>query len=93
MDMSATIHKATTEKDKEEYCKAGWCFEYGKQGHLVQACPSKKLHQNQNARTVTIKDNMLDDMSIDSSGDLSFTPTTLAALAMCLSDEEKGTFA
>ena len=32
-------------------------------------------------------------MSIDSSGDSSFTPATLAALAMRLSDEEKGTFA
>ena len=36
---------------------------------------------------------MSDDMLIDSSGDSSFTPATLAALAMHLSDEEKGTFA
>ena len=42
MDTSATVHKATTEKDKEEYHKAGRCFECSKQGHLVQACLSKK---------------------------------------------------
>ena len=93
MDTLAMVHKATTEKDKEEYRKAGQCFECGKQGHLVRTCPSKKPRQNQNARTVTIKDDVSDDMSIDSSGDSSFTPATLAALTICLSDEEKGTFA
>ena len=36
---------------------------------------------------------MSDNMSIDSSGNSSFTPATLAALAMHLSDEEKGMFA
>ena len=92
MDTSATVRKATTKKDKEEYCKAGQCFECGKQGHLTQTCPNKKPHQNQNARTVTIEDDKSDDMSTDSSGDSSFTPAMLAALAMRLSDEEKGTF-
>ena len=93
MDTSATVRKATTKKDKEEYRKAGRCFECGKQGHLTQTCPSKKPQQNQNARTVTIKDDVSNDMSINSSGNSSFTPATLAALAMRLSDEEKGTFA
>ena len=93
MDMSATVRKATTEKDKEEYRKAGRCFECGKQGHLARTCPSKKPQQNQNAHMVTIEDNVSGDMSIDSSSNSSFTPTTLAALAMRLSDEEKGTFA
>ena len=93
MDTSATVCKATTEKDKEEYCKAGQCFECSKQGHLTRACLSKKPQQNQNARTVTIKDDASDDMSIDSSGDSSFMPATLTALAMRLSDEEKGMFA
>ena len=93
MDTSATVRKATTDKDKEEYCKAGRCFKCGKQGHLAQTCPSKKSRQGQNARTVTIKDDESDNMSIGSSGDSSFTPATLAALAMHLSDEEKGTFA
>ena len=92
MDTPATVRKATTKKDKEEYRKAGRCFECGKQGHLMQACPSKKPCQNQNAHTITIKDDVLDDMSVDSSGDSSFTPATLTALAMHLSDEEKGTF-
>ena len=81
-----------TEKDKEEYCKSGRCFECGKQGHLAQACPSKKPRQNQNTCTVTIEDDVSDDMSIDSSSDLSFTPAMLTALAMHLSDEEKGMF-
>ena len=93
MDMSATVCKATTEKDKEEYHKASRCFKCSKQGHLTRTCPSKKPQQNQNARTVTIEDNASDDMSIDSSGNSSFMPATLAALAMRLSDEEKGTFA
>ena len=93
MDTSATVRKATTEKDKEEYCKAGRCFECSKQGHLARTCPSKKPRQNQNARTVTIKDNVSNDMSINSSSDSSFTPATLATLTMHLSDEEKGTFA
>ena len=42
---------------------------------------------------VTIEDDTSDDMSIDSSGDSSFTPATLTALAMRLSDEGKGMFA
>ena len=42
MDTSTTVRKATTEKDKEEYRKAGRCFECGKQGHLARTCPSKK---------------------------------------------------
>ena len=90
MDTSATVRKATTEKDKEEYHKAGRCFECSKQGHLVRTCPSKKPRQN--ARTVTMEDDVSDDMSVDSSGDLSFTPATLTALAMRLFDEEKGMF-
>ena len=92
MDTSATVRKATTKKDKEEYHKAGRCFECGKQGHLTQTCLNKKLCQNQNTCTVTIEDDESDDMSTDSSGDSSFMPATLAALAMRLSDEEKGMF-
>ena len=93
MDTSATVRKAMTEKDKEEYRKAGRCFKCGKQGHLTRTCPSKKPQQNQNTRMVTIEDDVSDNMSIDSSSDSSFTPATLAALAMRLSNEEKGMFA
>jgi len=42
MDTSAAMQKATTDKEKEEYRKTGQCFECGKQGHLVQVCPTKR---------------------------------------------------
>jgi len=42
MDTSAIIRKATNDKEREEYCKTGQCFECGKQGHLVRNCPNKK---------------------------------------------------
>jgi len=42
MDMSAIIHKATNDKEREEYWKTGQCFKCGKQGHLVRDCPNKK---------------------------------------------------
>src|SRR5712675_3403063 len=38
---SAQVSKATTEADKECYRKEGRCYECGKQGHIVQACPAK----------------------------------------------------
>jgi len=38
---SAQVSKATTEADKECYRKEGRCYECGKQGHIVRACPAK----------------------------------------------------
>ncbi|KAH9954152.1 hypothetical protein BC827DRAFT_1091355, partial [Russula dissimulans] len=34
--------KAMTEADKEWYRKEGRCYECGKQGHIVWACPTRK---------------------------------------------------
>jgi len=42
IDTSATIRKASTEREKEEYRKSGRCFECGKQGHLARNCPNKR---------------------------------------------------
>jgi hypothetical protein len=35
MDTSATVRKASSDKEKEEYRKEGCCYECGKQGHLA----------------------------------------------------------
>lgn len=92
MDTSAVIQKAVSDKDKEEYCKTSRCFECGKQGHLMCACPSKLLHRNQNARTVTIKDGDSIDLPLDEN-DAGLMPATLAALAMHLLVDKKEAFA
>jgi len=82
MDMSAIIHKATNDKECEEYWKTGQCFECRKQGHLVHDCPNKKTCAC-TTRTVQIKD---DDKPV-----VSKTPspsTSLAAWVACLSEED-----
>ena len=53
MDTSATIRKATTDKEKQEYCAAGRCFECRRQGYLACDCPNKK---RTSARTVQIQE-------------------------------------
>jgi len=55
MDTSAVIRKATNDKEREEYWKTGWCFECGKQGHLVHDCPNKKTRAC-TTHTVQIED-------------------------------------
>jgi len=42
MDTSVAMHKANTNKEKEEYRKTGRCFECSKQGHLARVCPTKR---------------------------------------------------
>ena len=84
MDTSV-VCKATTEKEKEEYCHTGRCFHCGKQGHLACDCPSKP------ARTHTVQ--IEDSHSTASSNNFSFAPSTsLAAQVACLTKEDHGAF-
>ena len=53
MDTSATIRKATTDKEKQEYHDTGQCFECRRQGHLTHNCPNKK---KTSAHTVQIQE-------------------------------------
>jgi len=84
MDTSV-VCKATTKKEKEEYCRTGRCFHCGKQGHLAHDCPNKPAR----AHTVQIEDNQLTTSSDNSS----FTPTmSLTAQVACLTEEDCGAF-
>jgi len=86
MDTSAVIHKATNDKEHEEYRKTGQCFKCGKQGHLVCDCPNKKTCAR-TTRTVQIEDN---DKSV-----VSETPspsTSLAVRVAHLSEEDRCAF-
>ena len=96
MDTSATIRKATTDKEKQEYRVAGHCFECGRQGHLACDCSNKK---RASARTVQIQEG---DNLIDLNDDIPATPPpsplssnltrSLAARVACLSEEEQNAF-
>ena len=86
MDTSAIIHKATNDKECEEYQKTGWCFECGKQGHLVCDCPNKKTCAHTTC-TIQIEN---DDKPI-----VSETPSSSMSLAVQvarLSEEDRCTF-
>ena len=96
IDTSATIRKATTDKEKQEYHTAGWCFECGRQGHLARDCPNKK-------RTSTCTVQIQEDSNlIDLSEDAPTTPSpiplpsnpmcSLAVQVARLSEEECNTF-
>ena len=41
MDTSASLSKAVTEADKEQYKKEGRCFFCGAQGHVSRSCSKK----------------------------------------------------
>ena len=96
MDTSATICKATTDKEKQEYHTAGQYFECRRQGHLTCNCPNKK---RTSARTVQIQEGS--DL-IDLSDDAPATPPpiplpsnlthSLAARVARLSEEERNAF-
>ena len=96
MDTSATIRKATTDKEKQEYRIAGRCFKCGRQGHLACDCPNKK---RTSARTVQIQEG---SNLIDLSDDVPATPPpiplpsnptrSLATQVARLSKEERNAF-
>ena len=87
MDTSAVICKATNDKEREEYRKTGWCFECGKQGHLVCDCPNKKPRAH-TVRTVQVQND--DDESVAS--DSPPATTSLAARVARLSEEDRCAF-
>jgi hypothetical protein len=48
MDTSASLSKAVTEADKEQYKKEGWCFFCGAQGHVSHSCSKKTATSQKN---------------------------------------------
>jgi len=85
MDTSAVIRKAMNDKEREEYRKMGWCFECGKQGHLVRDCPNKKTCAR-TTHTVQIEDDEKPTTSEPSPS------TSLAARVARLSEEDQCAF-
>jgi len=77
------VYKATTEREKEEYCRTSQCFHCGKQGHLVHNCPSKP------ACTCTVQ---IEDSQSTTSGNTSpVSPQlSLTAQVACLTKKEHG---
>ena len=96
MDTSATIRKATMDKEKQEYRAAGHCFECRRQGHLAHDCPNKK---RTTAHTVQIQEGSnLINLSDDAPATpppipLPSNPTrSLAVRVARLSEEEHNAF-
>src|SRR5260221_4088464 len=95
MDTSATIRKALSEKDKEEYHAQGHCYECGKQGHLAHDCPVRKSRQGQaRARTTRIEENEEKSDLVEFEETASDTPEswTLAACVARLTEDERHAF-
>jgi hypothetical protein len=86
MDMSAVARKATTETEKEKYQKEGWCFECGKQGHMVWDCPDwpcRPACAHATDTTTKIR---------SQEGKASYGPKELASFLKQLNDEDKDSF-
>jgi hypothetical protein len=98
MDTSAVVRKASSDKEKEEYCKEGHCYECGKQGHLACDCPNRKNHQQQQPRTRATKAEKSQTGNLiefdDEDGSTTDTPETLSVAARVLrfSDKERDEF-
>jgi len=86
MDTSTVIRKATNDKEREEYQKTGWCFECGKQGHLVRDCPNKKTC------TCTIRTVQIEDDEKPTTPKPSSPSTSLAVWVARLSEEDRCAF-
>ena len=97
MDTSAAARKANTDREKEEYCKTGRCFECSKQGHLARLCPTKKNRQSPfqrpppNNRSATIEEIPDDESEVDTQA-YHWNPEVLAQRAMKFSDEDRDAF-
>ena len=81
---SAEIAKATTEADKERYHKEGRCYECGKQGHIVRACPLKKNATNSRSATVIVTERPSPSKPLDYE--------RIGKMLLDFSDEEKQSF-
>jgi len=97
MDTSAATQKANTNREKEEYCKTGRCFECGKQGHLACLYLTKKNWQNLFARppstncSASIEEADNNETEVDSQA-YHWNPKVLAQHAMKFLDENRDTF-
>jgi hypothetical protein len=93
MDTSAAAQKASTDKEKEEYCKTGRCFECGKQGHLARVCPSKKKRDSPftSRRAADEEEEAESNPDIDD-GRHYLSPPDLATRAVTLSEQDRDAF-
>jgi hypothetical protein len=92
MDTSATVCKASSDKEKEEYCKEGRCYKCSKQGHLACNCPNHKNWQQQQPRAHANKvEKALTNLIEfdDDDGSTTDTPKTLSVAAQVLRFSEK----
>jgi hypothetical protein len=93
MDTSATVRKASSDKEKEEYRKEGRCYECGKQGHLARDCPNCKNRQQQQprARATKAEKNQTGNLIEfdDDDGSTTDTPETLSVATRVLRFSEK----
>jgi hypothetical protein len=99
MDTSAVARKAITEAEKQKCRQEGRCFECGKQGHLVRACPSKTRAPW--PPSTSSRSNMSDTASMSAITSSDNRPTMpsgrlsaqqLAAYALQFSEEEQDAF-
>ena len=86
IDTSATIRKASTEKEKKQYYKQGHCFHCSRQGHIARNCPNKQPKvKTTSSSTTTEEAKPLAYKGLDK-GD------ALAEYALKLTDEERTVF-
>src|ERR1700748_1269961 len=84
---SAQVSKAPTEADKERYRREGRCYECGKQGHVVRACPTRppRNPSQTQARSTTVVVN-------EPSSSKAPAYEKIGKAMLAVSDDEKQTF-